>query len=172
MKKLDEIELFIDDIDKDGLTAMGLVKTPAIEKNFYYDKNKFRDNKSNYTLASNLDIDSGVIVGPALIPDKRIYRFDETTNEEYLVWFSKDTIKRLSMKFLIDGYQNILTEQHNKQVNDIHLIYSWIVENQYDPIITKYNFKDIPNGTWVLSYKIFNEDIKEKIKSGEIKGLF
>lgn len=166
MKKLKEVELVLDDIDK-GITAMGFVKTPAIEKNMVY----FNSNNKNYTLASNADIEQGIIVGPALIPDKRIYRYDETTNEEYNVFFSKETIKKLSMQFLIDGFQNNITEQHLNKVDDIYLIYSWIVENQHDPIITKYNFTNIPDGTWVLAYKINNEDIKSKIKAGEIKGL-
>lgn len=167
MAELKEVELFVNDDNIDMITAMGFVDYPAIEEDIFY----FNDNKNNYVFAKPIDKEEGIIVSPALIPEKRIYRFNPYTNEEYNVFFTADTIRKLSQTFLINNNQNNITEQHLNPTNGIYLIYSWIVENQQDPIITKYGFKDIPDGTWVVSYKIFNEDIKAKIKSGEINGI-
>lgn len=163
---LKEIELIVEDENTDFLTAMGFVSSPAIEVPLMY----FNNSKSNYTLAK-LDEEQGIVVSPALIPEKRIYRYNQFTNEEYYVYFSKETIRKLSQNFLISGHHVNTTEEHTQPIKGVHLIYSWIVENQHDQIITKYGFKNIPDGTWVVSYKIENEDIKEKIRNGEIRGL-
>jgi len=160
-----EIELIIGDEELDGVFGMGFVERPAIEKDFIY----FNKNKQNFVFGK--EIERGIIASPAMIPEKRIYRYDADTNEEYNVFFSVDTVRKLAEGFLFNNHQNNTTEQHEESVNGIHLIFSWIVENQEDPIITKYGFKDIPNGTWCVMYKIVNEDIKEKIKNGEINGI-
>jgi hypothetical protein len=158
-----EIELIIDDVD-DGVFAMGFVGSPAIEKDFIY----FNKDKTNYVFGK--EIEEGKIVSPALIPEKRIYRYDPITNEEYYVYFTKETIRKLAEGYLMNNNHVNNTEQHENNIDGIKLIFSWIVENQNDPIITKYGY-DVPDGTWVVSYKIENEDIKNKIKSGEINGI-
>jgi len=160
-----EIELIIDDEKSEGISAMGFVDRPAIEKDFIY----FKNEKQNFVFGK--EVERGIIVSPAMIPEKRIYRYDPSTNEEYNVYFSVETVRELAEGFLFNNNHNNITEQHENQVTGINLIFSWIVENQEDPIITKYGFKDIPNGTWCVMYKIVNEDIKEKIKSGEINGI-
>jgi len=165
VKELKEIELIVDNEETDLISAMGFVQSPAIRQPLVY----FNE-KNNYVFA-NVDSEKGIIVSPALIPEKRIFRYDPFLNEEYYVYFSRETIEKLSQNFIISGYHNNSTEQHIKPISGVHLIYSWIVENQHDPLITKYGYKQIPNGTWAVMYKINNEDIKEKIKSGEINGL-
>jgi|AntAceMinimDraft_17_1070374.scaffolds.fasta_scaffold29256_3 hypothetical protein len=168
MKKLEdlkEVELIINQ-EEDMVTAMGFVEFPATEVNLVY----FNDEKSNYTFGVE-DKEQGIIVSPALIAEKRIYRYDPRTNEEYTVYFSAETIGELSQSFLISNNFKNTTEQHEEQVNDIDLIYSWIVQNDQDQIMTKYGFKDIAIGSWIVAYKINNEDIKAKIKSGEIGGI-
>lgn len=165
-KVLKEYELYIDENSIDTIDAMGWVDYPAIEQNLYY----FNKKRNNYTF-SKINEEKGIIVAPAMIPEKRIYRYDPYTNEEYNVFFSKETVRRASELFLIRGKHINNTINHIYPVDGLYLIHTWIVENQYDPIITKYNYENIPDGTWVLSYKIENEDVKDKIKNGEINGL-
>jgi len=163
-KQLKEIELIVDG-ENDGLSAMSFVSYAAIEKSLVY----FGDDRNNYTFGK--EIEEGIIVSPALIAEKRIYRYDPETNQEYYVWFSAETIKKLSQGFLMSENFKNKTEQHDNEIQGVNLIYSWLVENQEDQLMTKYGFTDIPNGSWAVAYKIDNEDIKEKIKSGEITGL-
>jgi len=166
-KEIVEIELVVEDEDKDFLSAMGFVSHPAIEVPMVY----FNKEKQNYVFGKTVDEEQGIIVSPALIPEKRIYRYDATTNEEYYVYFTEETVRKLSQNFLISGNHINATEEHMNPIKGVHLIYSWIVENQDDQLMTKYGFKNIPNGTWAVSYKITNDDIKKKIKSGEITGV-
>ena len=46
---------------------------------------------------------------------------------------------------------------------------SWIKEGDSDKS-KLYGF-DLPNGTWFVKMKIENDDLWQKIKSGELKGL-
>ncbi len=164
MADLKLVELIIEDEETDFLGAMGLVSHPAIETDFIY----FNKNKQNFVFGK--EIEEGIIVSPALIPDKKIYRYNPITNFEYEVFFSKETVKKLSQNFLISGNHINTTLQHEHPIQGVHLIYSWIVENQQDQALSKYGFS-VPDGTWMVSYKILNEDIKSKIKSGEISGV-
>lgn len=165
MKKLKEIELVVAEDAMDGITAMGFVELPAIEEFGYY----FNKPTNNYTFSKPTE-EQGIFVGPAMIPNKLIYRYDPFTNQEYNVFFSEKTVRKISQQFMINGVQNNITEQHEVPVDGIKLIYSWIVENRNDQAITKWGY-DVPKGTWMVAYKIFNEDIKQKIKNGEIKGF-
>lgn len=168
-KELKTIELFISEDDIDGLQAMSFVEFPAIEQNlFYFNKQK----KNNYMMAK-VDEEQGIIVSPALIPDKKIYRYDFITDEEFYVYFSRETVRKAAEMFLKENKQINVTEQHEVPVKGVYLVQSWIVENEHDALITKYGYskKDIVPGTWAVSYKIENQDIKDKIKSGEINGL-
>jgi hypothetical protein len=131
----------------------------------------FNKDKNNFSFGKVIDKEEGIIASPALIAEKRIYRYDPETNEEFYVYFTKETIKKLSQNFLKTGNHINATEEHINPIKGVHLIYSWIVENEQDQIITKYGFKDIPVGSWCVMYKIENDELKEKIKSGEITGL-
>jgi hypothetical protein len=147
--------------------AMGFVEYPAIEVDFTY----FNNNKCNYTFAKQVEEnEQRLIIGPAMVPDKNIYRFDFVTGEEYYVYFTPEDIRKFSQDFLISNNQLNVTEQHINPLKGVNLVYTWIVENDQDQAMTKYGFK-LPVGTWMTGYKINNDDIWNKIKTGEIKGL-
>ena len=68
MENLDTIELFIDEENReDGIYAISLVEFPAIEENFV----ALSQHKVEF---KTLDEDKRVVVGLALVPDKKIYR--------------------------------------------------------------------------------------------------
>jgi len=68
MKDLDTVELFIDDArEDDGIEAISLVEFPAIEQNFL----ALSKHKVEF---KTIDSDKRIIIGLALVPDKKIYR--------------------------------------------------------------------------------------------------
>ena len=86
------IELIIDESDEtSGIEAISLVETPAIESNF------IALNKHE-VLLKEVDAEKRILMGAALIPDKTIYRRNEK-DEEYQIYFSKDTIRKASELF-------------------------------------------------------------------------
>jgi len=111
------------------------------------------------------------LVGPLMIPNKLIKRVDEETNEEYFVYFTEDTIRKLAEKFMKDGNIHFSNIEHDGDLVDgVSLIETWIVEDMDKDKSNLYN-QQHSVGTWMGMYKIDNEEIWEKIKAKEIKGF-
>jgi hypothetical protein len=111
-----------------------------------------------------------ILTGPALIPDKLIYRRDKSCYE-YNIVARKDVIKETAIKFFKDGSQNNTTLEHQEKVEGATYFESWIVG---DPNNDKSNFlglKDIPAGTWMVSLKIHDPELWKRIKNGEFYGF-
>jgi len=116
------------------------------------------------------DGDQMIITGPAMLPGQLIPRKDELGNL-FHVYFSKETIKNIAKKFMADNKLNNTDVNHDENVvQENTLLESWIVE---DPAMDKSKALgfDVPKGTWMVSYKINNEETWQKIKAGELNGF-
>ena len=159
------VELVIDEDSQElAIDAISLVSAPAIEENWVF----FGKEKNNLTLAK-VDEEKRMLVSPALIPDKQIFRYDPNTDSEYYVYFSKDTVRKASELYLKNNNHHKATEEHNERVSGVLTVESWIKEGDSDKS-KLYGF-DLPNGTWFVKMKIENDELWQKIRSGELKGL-
>ena len=147
-----------------AIDAISLVTSPAIEVDFVY----FNKSKNNLTFAK-VDEEKRELISPALIPNKQIYRYDANTDSEYYVYFSKDTVKKAAYSYLKHNNHHKATYQHEQRVAGVLTVESWIKEGDQDKS-KLYGF-DLANGTWFVKMKIENDDLWERIKAGEIKGL-
>jgi hypothetical protein len=155
------IELVISNIE-DGIEAISLVDKPAIESNFITLAKEYEMN------LAEVDTEKKILMGPALIPNKMIFRKDGDT--KYQVFFSEQTVELASQMYLQNGNQSNATLQHQTKVDGMSLVESWIIT---DPAMDKsksYGF-NLPKGTWMVSMKADNQEIWSKAKSGEIKGF-
>ena len=165
MKTTSIVELVIDNDSQElAIDAISLVSAPAIEQDFVY----FNKAKNNLTFAK-VDEDKRIIVSPALIPNKQIFRYDANTDSEYYVFFSKETVRRASELYLKHNNHHKATYEHQDRVSGVLTTESWIKEGDMDKS-KLYGF-DLPNGTWFVKMKIDNDDLWKKIKDGELKGL-
>jgi hypothetical protein len=160
------VELVIEDTNEElAIDAISLVTAPAIEQDFVY----FGKEKNNLTFAK-VDEEKRMLVSPALIPDKQIFRHDPQTSSDYYVYFSKATVARAAELYLKHNNHHKATYEHQERVSGVLTVESWIIE---DPKMDKsklYGF-DLPKGTWMVKMKITNDDLWKKIKDGELKGL-
>ena len=164
-KKTKIVELVISDESQEmTIDAISLVTNPAIEQDFVF----FGKEKNNLTLAK-IDEEKRMLVSPALIPNKQIYRYDANTDSDYYVFFSKDTVRQASELYLKHNNHHKATYQHEEDVTGVLTIESWIKEGDQDKS-KLYGF-DLPDGTWFVKMKIENDEMWDKIKSGELKGL-
>ena len=147
-----------------AIDAISLVTSPAIEVDFVY----FNKSKNNLTFAK-VDEEKRELISPALIPNKQIYRYDANTDSEYYVYFSKDTVKKAAYSYLKHNNHHKATYQHEQRVAGVLTVESWIKEGEQDKS-KLYGF-DLANGTWFVKMKIENDDLWQRIKAGEIKGL-
>jgi hypothetical protein len=159
------VELIIaDDSQELAIDAISLVTSPAIEQDFVY----FGKEKNNLTFAK-VDEEKRMLVSPALIPNKQIFRHDPNTDSDYYVYFSKDTVRKASELYLKHNNHHKATYQHQDRVSGVLTVESWIKEGDQDK--SKLYGYDLPNGTWFVKMKIENDELWQKIKEGELKGL-
>jgi len=157
------VELIIDEKDdQSGIDAISVVMSPAIESNFIH------LSKHEIEL-KEVDAEKRILMGAALIPNKQIYRKNDKTKDEYYIYFSEATIRKASELFLINANQNNSTLEHSQKLKGMSVVESWIVEGENDKS-KNYGF-NFPKGTWVISMKVNNDEIWNKVKLGEVKGF-
>ena len=158
------IELIIDEKDpQHGIEAVSVVEYPAIEENF------IALNKQQVQL-KEIDQEKRILMGPALTPNKKIYRKDDKTNREWEIFFSENTVRKASELFLMRSNQNNATLEHAKDIDGMSVVESWIIDDPKSDKSRLYGF-DLPKGTWMISMKVNNDDIWAKVKAGEVKGF-
>jgi len=148
--------------DVDGIVAVSLVDKPAIEENFIALSEQFE------IQLKEVDAKRGVVMGPVLIPNMRIKRRDEQGIFE--IYFSEDTVLKAAEKYLIDGNQKNVTLQHADKISGVSMVESWIIADTKKDKSAAYNLS-YPKGTWMGVWKVDNQEVKDKISSGEIKGF-
>ena len=163
MKDLDIIELFIDETkEDDGIEAISLVESPAIEENFV----ALSKHKVEF---KTVDSEKRIIVGLALVPDKLIYR--RRGDYEYNIVFSKDTVRKASELYLKRLKLNNATLEHDDQMTTgVSVIESWIVEDPQKDKTALYGLNAV-EGAWAVTMKIDNEEVWEDVKQGKYLGL-
>jgi len=149
-----------------GLDFISLVNKPAIELEFI----ALNDNTSNVTLAQ-IDKERKIITGPALIPNKEIYRYNPVTNEEYYVWFSEETVEEAAQKFLIEMKNRNVNVEHQNEIDGLCLVESWIVDDPETDKAKSLGYS-VTKGTWMVSFKVLDDNIwNDLIKTEKVKGF-
>lgn len=159
------IELIIDEtMELSGIDAVSIVEYPAIEENWVTLKNQPREVRF-----AEVSKEKKIIMGALLVPDKQIYRNDESG--EYMIWFSQDTIRKCMEMFFKNGNQSNATFEHMERISGLTMVESWIVEDAEMDKSKLYDL-NVPIGTWMGSIKVDNEMIwNEFIKTGVVKGF-
>lgn len=156
-------ELVLEDEEIDGIFAISLVSKPAIESDFvYFDKEEVK--------FAAVDNEKRLVMGPILIPDKKIIRVDGE-GKPYHVFFKPETIKRLSEKYLEDKNTTNATLEHNKKIDKVYLVESWIKESLTKDKSALYNL-NVPVGSWLGTFRIDNDEIwNNYVKEGKVHGF-
>ena len=156
------VELILDENQEIGIEAISVVENPAIEEDFVALKSQ------EFKLAE-VDKERRILMGALLIPNKPIYR--RSGDDEYYIYFSKETVLKASQMYLMQGNQNNSTLEHKYEIEGLSLVESWLVEDKIHDKSVKYGM-DLPLGTWVGSVKVNNDKIwNEFVKTGKVKGF-
>ena len=161
---METVELTIDENDElSGVFAISIVENPAIQENFI----ALSEEKKLELM--EVDSERKILMGAALIPDKKILRKRE--DEYYEIFFSKDTVEKASQLFLKRGNQGQSTLEHQASLVGLSVVESWLVEDDVHDKSRKYGM-DVPVGTWMVSMKVDNEDVwYNEVKTGNVKGF-
>ena len=161
MEKLQEIELTIKDVNEDGVFAISLVENPAIEENWVH-------LSSHQIEMKVVDEEKRIVVGYALVPDKRIYR--NQNGKEFNIFFSADTIRQTAELYMKQLNNNNVTTEHETKIEGASVIESWITESEKFDKVNLYNLKPIVGG-WAVMMKIYNDKEWKSVKDGTYKGF-
>lgn len=161
MKRKRKLKCYSVTLDSD-VYAVSLVDDPAIEETF------IALGKEKPLRVFLEDNEKRIVMGAVLVPDKPIYRNQD--GEEFYITFSADTIEKLAHDFLRMGRNYNFSYQHEKDVDGVSVIESWIVSDTEMDKSSRYGMR-LPKGTWVMAAKIDNENLWQSIKNGDAKGF-
>ena len=159
------IELIIDEESEEfsGIEAISVVESPAIEEEFIALKNE------DQIRLAEVSKEKRLLMGAALIPDKPIYR--KSDDNEFYIYFSKETVVKASQMFLQAGNQGQATMEHaTEKLEGMTVVESWIVEDLVHDKSRKYGL-DMPLGSWMISVKCENDKVWAKVKKQQIRGF-
>ena len=158
------VELILDETQEMmGIDAISIVESPAIQEDFI-------DLNSEEIKLAEVSKEKKILMGALLVPNKPIYR-KNNDDDEYYIYFSKDTIAKASQLYLKNGYQSNSTLEHASVLQGLTLVESWLVEDDVHDKSRAYGM-NVPVGTWMGSVKVDNDEIWEKyVKGNLVKGF-
>lgn len=162
--KLPIYDIIIDTESEDlNMSCISLVTNPAVEKDFEcFSKN----NKPMQFSITNPE--KHCITGVAIRADVPIYRYSPDKGE-YYVRFSKETIEQIVYKYSKQNLWNSVSLEHSGQNIDSAVMVEFYLKSE-----TKCpkGFEEIENGSLMVTYKITDENLWDKVKnSDEINGF-
>jgi hypothetical protein len=109
-----------------------------------------------------------MVTAPVMLAETKILRYSPDLGK-YYVKFSKDTILKMMKKYFKENkIHNINTDHDENAVkDDVYMIESYIVDDRNQSKL----YPDLPEGSWIATYLVDNDDVWEKIKEGEYNGF-
>ena len=150
--------------DNEGIFVISLVDAPATETNWMC----FKEQEN--IKFSIVNEDEHILAGVVMVADKPIYRIAPDGTEYYIV-FSKDVIKRMAEKMLDDNTFNNIDIQHDGNIiprDKVKLVELFIADEAKG---IKPNYLEVPDGSLLANYKIYDDELWNMAKSGVLNGF-
>lgn len=112
------------------------------------------------------------VTAPALIP-MEIYRFDEDTDEEYNVKFTKEEIEKIHGKFMQEMVNRDLfnLEHDQSQTVPAYVLEAWIVDNpKKDKAYSSFGI-EVPEGTLMVTAQVTDKEYYAELVAQEQIGF-
>lgn len=151
--------------EDDGIMKISLVENPAVMVNFITLSNQ--EPIKLYKIANE---DQKILYGVIMVADTPIYRVNDKIGEHY-IRYSKDVIKVMAEKFILDGNANKINLEHldNTDVEGVNLLELFIKDKMNG--INPTGFETVPDGSLFAKYKVHSQILWDAIKQGQFKGF-
>ena len=155
------IKLSIPENESEGLELISLVDVPA----HLHQWHAF----TVQSLTFSTDTMRRWVTGVFMIPNKPIYR--NSGGREWMAVFSADDIRKMGERFMkvSGGLGSTINHDSNRKAKAF-LVESYFTDVNRGIVAPKWA-GDLPNGTWVGSYKIEDDKTWGMVLSGEINGF-
>ena len=168
-------DVVIDD-EQLGLTAVSFVKDPAIQIDFLAMEKQRAENMIWFSKHFKHEI-----VSPILVPNQLILRQAKDGSIYYIRW-TEEAIANAAAKYLANGFWHNVTIEHpmfydenltyeDVLEEDVYLQRMWLVQDPKNDDAHKLYGFDVPKGTLMVKYKIYNKALWQKIINKEVLGL-
>lgn len=170
MKKV--FEFLIDENESEsGVKTISLVENPAMQSKFIAFNSQIQ--KGKYIKLGDGEGYKNIVAGLSMIPDKMIYRIDEETGEEYMGYFSSNTIEKMRNKYHKEMMTSNVNTDHNENgYIDAYLVESYILnsEERVNEVKSQ-GIEDAVLGSWYTQFKIEDDRIFNEVLEGKYKGF-
>ena len=159
-------ELTINDNDDTGVSFNAMVDVPAHMKNFV----AFGAKTTHYFE----DEGKRMVLGVMISAGTPIYRNATDEAPEHNVIFKADTVRKIAKKFHLNQLGTAVNEMHDptKVVQGVTMIESYTIGGDKNPSAPKvFEALNLQDGTWIAQYFVENDEVWNKVKSGEFRGF-
>lgn len=109
-----------------------------------------------------------IVSGPIMVANLPIYRYNKELGDHYIV-FRPDTIEAIMQRFAYENRNGQANLMHDGvKVDDVYLFESFLIDDRKK---TPEGYDKLPNGSWFGSFKVENDAVWERVKSGEFTGF-
>ena len=160
-------ELTINENDDTGVSFNAMVDVPAHMKNFV----AFGKKSTHYFKD---DDGKRMVLGVMISAGTPIYRNATDDAPEHNVIFKADTVRAIAKKFHLNQLGTAVNEMHDpsKVVAGVTMVESYTIGGDKNPSAPKvFESLNLQDGTWIAQYFVENDEVWEKVKSGEFKGF-
>lgn len=146
----------IDDDEQLGMDAISLVEFPAVEVDF------LAFSKEHNIELTQFDEEKREITGVVCLADTPILRKNEQFGV-HCILFDRDTIKKMMLRYFKNGLNNQVNIEHQgPMIEGLTMIESYIKDSERN--IAPIEFKDVPDGSWIATFKVENDEVWDAIK--------
>jgi len=163
-------DIVVNENDETGVDFNALVDYPAHSKGYI---SFGKGEHVPYHFNEEAEGEERIVTGVMISADTIIYRNDNVYGE-HDVRFRSDEIKKIHKKFHKNGFNNNLNEMHDpeKEIEGVTMIESYIIGgNNRAQAPEAFAEQSLKEGSWIASYYIENDEIWEKVKTGEFGGF-
>jgi hypothetical protein len=109
-----------------------------------------------------------MVTAPVMVAETPIARWNPDLGK-YYVKFKPETIEKMMKKYFRENKIHKVNVNHDskQQKDGVYMMESYIVGDRN----TSNLFPDLPEGSWVATYYVDNDEVWDKIKSGEYNGF-
>lgn len=165
-------EAVIDEMDEStGFKLISIVRDPAIGV-----KAMCFSEMDKIEIKLKVVEDKQLLIGPALIPDLKIYRNDQYG--EYYTIFRSEQIRKMVERFNRSGSNKKINFNHSNKMIDAYIMQDFIIEDPVYNNARAYGYDNLPVGTYFIVCKVedkkfWDSYVKSEGFSGfSVEGLF
>lgn len=145
----------IDEDEQLGMDAIALVEYPAVEVDFL----AFSKDQMNFT---SFNDEKKEITGVVCLADTPILRKNDKFGIHAIV-FEKEMIKQMMLRYFKNGLSNQVNIEHKgSMLEGLTMIESYVKNSERN--IAPIEFKDVPDGSWLATFKVENDEVWSQIK--------